>query len=446
MLSPNSVLRNRGFRNLFLGQAISQLGDSFYNLIFMFMVMHLTKNPVLTGLVAACEWLPFLALGPYAGVLADRMDRRRILLLSDVISTLVLVAFGVTTWLCGAPPLWMLFVTPACLASVRVFFMPAKGAAIPRLVDAEDLMAANGISMTAQNMIPLLSLPLSATVLAALFQLSPQIFLLSAVGLNAVSFLASAWFIAKLPPIAPEDREPQHPFRDIQEGFRYIKSRHVLVVLVVVTFFLNLFISPFYVIYLATNDVWFGGQPQTIAWFEFAFFIGMALGSIVCARTRITRPGIANSIALAIVGVTVALMAFSRDFWLFCLWNVAAGLALPFASIPMTTFMQMTTRDAMRGRVSSALNMVSAGVHPVGMAMSGVMIKQVGLVASYLVMGIGMAVVALAALLDGPMRNAVLPDAKGDGETTPPEVGMGEPIAVLEPHQAAVSGRDDQSQ
>lgn len=409
MISATSVLRNRGFRNLFLGQAISQLGDSFYNLIFMFMVMHLTKNPVLTGLVAACEWLPFLALGPYAGVIADRMDRRRILLLSDIVSTCILAVFGVVTWASGAPPLWMLFATPACLSSVRVFFMPAKGAAIPRLVESQDLMAANGISMTAQNMIPLLSLPLSATVLAALFQLSPQVFLLSAVGINAVSFLASAWFIAQLPPIPPEDREPQHPLRDIQEGFRYIRSRHVLVVLVVVTFFLNLFISPFYVIYLATNEAWFGGKPQTIAWFEFSFFIGMALGSVACAKARITRPGVANSLALAIVGVTVAFMAFSPNFWLFCLWNVAAGLALPFASIPMTTFMQLTTQDSMRGRVNSALNMVSAGVHPVGMAMSGVMIKQVGLVASYLVMGIGMAAVALAALLDRPMRTAAMP-------------------------------------
>lgn len=410
MLSSQSVLRNRNFRNLFLGQAISQLGDSFYNLIFLFMVMHLTKNPVLTGLVAACEWLPFLALGPYAGVLADRIDRKRILLLSDLFSTLILVVFGIVTWIAGSPPLWMLFVTPACLASVRVFFMPAKGAAIPRLVGPSELASANGISMTAQSLIPLMSLPLSATVLAALFQLSPLVFLLSAIGLNAASFLLSAWFVALLPPIEPEEREPQHPIRDIQEGFRYIRSRHVLVVLVVVTFFLNLFISPFYVIYLATNNLWFDGKPQTIAWFEFSFFIGMALGSIACGRARILRPGVANSVALAIVGLTVAFMAFSPDFWLFCLWNVAAGLALPFASIPMTTYMQATTEDYMRGRVNSALSMVSAGVHPIGMAMSGVMIKQIGLVASYLVMGIGMAVVALAALLDGAMRNAKMPE------------------------------------
>jgi len=199
----SDALRIRSFKDLWIGQAVSQLGDSFYNIVFLFMVMETTKNVALTGFVAAMEWLPFLLLGPYSGVIADRIDRRRIMLSSDLVSANVLAAFGAIVLITGSAPLWALFVTPLILSAARVFFMPAKSAAIPRLVPADKLQIANALSATTQNMMPLLSLPLSATILAALFKLSPQAFLVSAVSLNMLSFLVSAYFIRRLPEIVP---------------------------------------------------------------------------------------------------------------------------------------------------------------------------------------------------------------------------------------------------
>ncbi len=414
------VLRIRDFRNLWLGQAISQMGDSFYNIVFLFMVMKLTGNVALTGFVAAMEWLPYLLLGPYAGVIADRMDRRMILLWSDIFSAAVLGVFGAVVLFSGRAPLVALFITPFLLSSFRVFFMPAKGASIPRLVPVESLNVANALSMTTQSMMPVISIPLSVTIMTFLYEFSPIIFWVSAVGLNLLSFAISAWFVAKLPKIIPDQTEEKHPFEDIKDGFHYIRNHSVLLVMVFVSFFLNLFISPFYIVYLATNNQWFDGRPQTIAYFEWSFFVGMAIGSVVCGKIRTRYPGQANSWSLAIVGVTVLVMAFSRNIWAFCWWNMAAGIALPWAHIPMQTYIQSTTEDSFRGRVNSALSMVSAGVHPVGMFMAGIMVAGIGLVGSYVVMGAGMAIVAMLALLHAGYRKAETVVAASELPTSKP--------------------------
>src|SRR5207253_876223 len=94
-MSFRDVLRIRAFRDLWLGQAISQLGDSIYYVAFMFMAQQVTGKIAMVGYVGAMEMLPYLLIGPYAGVLADRLDRRKIMLLSDLTSATALVSFAI---------------------------------------------------------------------------------------------------------------------------------------------------------------------------------------------------------------------------------------------------------------------------------------------------------------------------------------------------------------
>ena len=104
------LLRIPAFRNLWLGQSISQIGDALYYVSFMFMVSQLTGRVDMVGYVGAVEMLPFFIFGPYTGVLADRIDRRLILLWSDLISGFVLVGLAVMAFAMGTPPVWSLFV------------------------------------------------------------------------------------------------------------------------------------------------------------------------------------------------------------------------------------------------------------------------------------------------------------------------------------------------
>lgn len=420
------VLRNASFRRLWLGQAISQLGDAFFYVTFLFMVKKITGDARMVGFVGAVETLPFLLLSPYGGVLADRFDRRKIMLLSDTLSGLILTVFCLLVLVLGtAMPVWMLFVVAFMTATVRTFFLPAKNAAIPALVEPDQIIRANALSYMTQSWMPMLGLAFSAGVLGILYAISAKWFFASAIAINAASFLISAWYIRLLPPVLPDrnDVHESHPFADFKEGLRYIGRRGALKMLMLLSILMSLMISPFMVAYVDANDQWFGGLPQTLTWCEFSFFAGLIIGGLLVGRYNIRRPGIGYIWALSITGLSIAMMAYCNNIWLFCGMNIVAGLAIPFADIPISSFVQTTVEDAFRGRVNSVLTMMRMGSAPLGMALGGLMIQTIGLSASFSLMGFGMVFVALLGLTNAPFRSSRMPEP----------VAQGSPHAILDP-------------
>lgn len=417
---------NPAFRNLFLGQAISQVGDALYYVSFMFMVEKLTGSLAMVGFVGAAEMLPFLLFGPYSGVLADRLDRKKILLVTDVASAAVLLTLAVVSMLAYPVPGWSLVLTGFLTASIRTFFFPAKNASIPRLVEASDLQRAFALSMGAQNLMFLMGTAFSATAMAALFEnFTAQGFFVAILILNAFSFLGSAYFINKLPRIVPERIVGEsHAMLEFVEGLGYMKQRRDLLTMMGVSLLFGLSVAPFFVTYVAANKAWFGGGPATLAWCEFAFFAGMVVGSYAAGKYPSKRPGLSFIVGAALVGVFVLLMAFSRNFYLFCWWNVACGLAVPFIDIPKQTYLQATVTDAFRGRVNSVLSMTNTAVMPVGMAGAGALLKRFGLVFMFILMGSCMTVASLLGFLGKDFREAQMPSVEGQETEGTPELEL----------------------
>lgn len=410
---PVAVLRHRHFKNLFIGQSISQLGDALYYVVFMFMVDKITNSAAMVGFVGAVEMLPFVLFSGYAGVIADRLDRKKILLYTDWICMGILIAFGLLVFATGTPPVWSIFLTAGLLSTARAFFYPAKNAAIPNLVPAEDNLQANTLNAMTFNVMFTAGLALSAGVLASLYNLSPTLFFGITVMLNALSFGLSALYIMKLPAIVPERTdEERHPWSEFKDGLRYIRRRRVLTVMMFAGLFMSLAISPFFVSYVAANKQWFGGRPETLTLCEMAFFVGMIVGSAVLARLNFKKVGLGYVMGLGITGLCVALMAGSPMFWLFAVWNLVCGLFIPFADIPYQSYIQVKVEDAFRGRVNSALTMLRNGMMPLGMGLAGWLIDAVGLVGMFLIMGLGMTTVALVALLDPTFRRSSLEPEK----------------------------------
>ena len=256
MTTYRELFRVRPFRDLWIGQAVSQLGDSFYFLIFLFMVDRITGSAAMVGAAGVAQALPFLLLSPYAGVVADRSDRRRILLRADVFSALVLLAFGVLVWFDPTPPAWTLIAAGAALSTINVFFAPAKSAAVPQIVPPALLTQANALSLATQNLMPMIGIAVSGTVLAALYALSPRWFFLSAIALNALSFLVSAAFVRRLPPLVPDREKAEHaqPGRaildDLRHGLAYLRSERVLWTMLLLNLPVQLAIAPFMLVYV----------------------------------------------------------------------------------------------------------------------------------------------------------------------------------------------------
>ncbi|HEY0866386.1 MAG TPA: MFS transporter [Fimbriimonas sp.] len=424
-MNYRDVLSIRSFRNLWLGQAVSQLGDAFYFVIFMFMVERITGSTKMVGYVGVAETVPYLLFGMYAGTLADRIDRRKIMLWGDIFCGAALLLFAASLYLNPKPPVWTFLVLPFFLSSVRVFFFPAKNAAIPSLVSGDRLLTANALSMATQNMMPMISLSLSASVLAVIYDRSPQVFFLVAVLINAMSFLISAVFIARMPEVRPERiSEEKRPWHDMLDGLRYLRHRRVLIVLMALSGSMNLLLAPFFIVYIVINKQWFGGKPASLAWFEFAFFAGMVLCSFFVGKFRIDRPGRSFAWGLSVVGLAIVAMAATPYFWPFFLLQFVCGLAIPFADIPMATYLQTTTPDAFRGRVNAVMTMVRAGIMPLGLWLGGLVVDRVGPIWMFVIMGSGMALSALAGLVDPHFRNARMDEA------SPAEAGDQPSLAV----------------
>jgi DHA3 family macrolide efflux protein-like MFS transporter len=412
-MSFREVLRIRAFRDLWLGQAISQMGDSIYYVAFMFMAQQVTGQFAMVGYVGAMEMLPFLLIGPYAGVLADRIDRKRIMLLSDLTSAAALVGFAIMVEAYhGRPPAWSLLVIPFALSTMRCFFMPAKSASIPRLVPAELLVKANALSSSTFNFVGLAGLAIAATVIAKLYELSPQNFFAVLLLINSLSFVGSAVFVAKLPALVPDrgTAEIRHPIEDFKSGLRYIRGRRDIKIFILLLTIFRMGVAPFFVVYVAANKEWFGGKPQTLMWFEFMFFAGMIIGSLIGAKMKVRRPTMVFSLELMLVGIFLSGMAIpSLPVFIGC--NLICGLVVAAGDIPMTTYLQSSVEDGYRGRVNAAKDMVTTGVMPIGMVLAGLMLKEIGLQRSFLIMGAVMTLSGVVGFIDRRYREVQMPEA-----------------------------------
>jgi MFS family permease len=419
-----SALQHKNFRVLWLGQAISQLGDAFYFLVFLFMVKKITGSSALVGYVGALETIPFLLFGAFSGVLADRQDRRSIMLWSDLGSAAILALFAALVFVDGKPPIWSLLVTPFALSSVRCFFMPAKSAAVPSLVPDALLAKANALSSGTQTVTSLVSLSVSASALGLIYALSPNGFYVVTIALNALSFGVSAWFISRLPKIVPDRGNliETHPWRDFTDGLRFINSRHDLKVVTVLLTVFRLMIAPFFVVALAANDQWFGGKPQTIVWLEVLFSLGMLVGTFVAGKLTYRRPLLWFANGLGLIGFTLFGMAVTPTVLGFAFWQFSAGVVLPPADIPFMTYLQLSVSDGYRGRVNAVRDTISVGVMPLGNVLGGLLVERAGLQWTFIIMGFGTVGGCLLGILDRRYRSAEMPLPE-DGPETSPETG-----------------------
>jgi MFS family permease len=414
------ILRIRDFRNLWIGQAISRIGDAFYFLGPMFVIKKLYNDDAMVGFVGAVEALPYLLFGTVGGAIADRIDRKKIMVWSDLLSAGILFLYlAFLLGMTGNPPKWIFFVVGFLTATVRVFFFPAKNASIPRLVPPEKLFSANALSAATDQLMWLIG----NVMMVALGMLADQVglipFLKILVFVNALTFLASVYFLYLLPSIEiqrEENHEEQHMFTDIKEGIAYAKRDRVIGLSLLTSFGLGLFMSPFFVVYLATNMAWFGNKASPLAFIETCFIIGMLSMSFIIPRLKIKKAGMAFSIGLTIAGICVLLMGFSPIFGMYCLWNLICGFAIGGVDVPMRTYQQLKVPDEYRGRIMSLGQLIWMSVQPIGMSLGGPLLSWLGIVKMHLFMGTGFALTGAMPLLDKEFREATIPDQPSPSE------------------------------
>ncbi len=415
------VLELKDFRNLWFGQTISQLGDSVYFLVFLFMAEKISQSPSITGIIAMLQAIPFVIFSPIAGVAADRFDRRKVMLFADYSSAIIVGSFAIYTVFVPMPPVWILGIAAFSLSTVNAFFMPARSASIPRLVPRERLVEANGFAMASQQATGLIGIAFSAGILGAVYAVWPNMFFLGALIINGLTFLGSAIFINRLPSIvAVQDEATKFSIREIREswsqilkdvrvGFDAIKGDTLAKIALPMNVLSTLSMSGFFVVYVVVNRKWYGGEFWTLALIELAFALVSLVCSIYVSTLTIKNPGLHFAGGIAIIGLLVVAMAFAKPYLIFLLLNAACGFAFPSIVIPIGAYFQTAFADEVRGRVNSTWSMVSMAAQPLGLMLVAFLLAVAGPELSLIVMGAGMTLAGLLGLSVRSVRQSVMP-------------------------------------
>jgi MFS family permease len=411
---------NGAFSAMWLSQVISSLGDRIHQIALVFLVARATDaSPLALGLVFAAMTVPSFLVGPLAGALVDRWDRKHVMVGSDLIRAAIVGIIPVASGLHVGLVVALVFL----LAAVSSFFRPARAAALPRVVPEEDLLTANSAMWVADTATDLVGYGLGGLFVAFLGSS-----LALAFWLDGASYLASAALVAAvaIPPLvrrgegagaagagAAGDQAVSVPaslIADLVAGWHFLRTETVLfattVQAAVAEFGIGALtaLSPLLIASLALGST---DAPTAYGLFEMAMGAGLVGGGIVLGglATRIPK-GPSIIAAFTALGVAMLVLAATQNLPLALILAVAIGLANVTFVVPSQTLFQQRTPDEMLGRVVAIRLAVVNGVLALAMATSGAIAQLVGLRPVIAACGILTVVAGLAGLTVRAIRRA----------------------------------------
>jgi MFS family permease len=384
--SSSSVFRafqHRNYRIFFAGQLVSLIGTWMQSVAQMWLVYRLTGSAVLLGTVGFASQIPVFLLSPLGGVLADRRERRRILLATQTASMLLALALAVLT-LSGRIQVWQVLGLAALLGVANGFDIPTRQAFVVELVGRRDLINAIALNSSMFNGARIVGPAVAGVVVAAVGE--GWCFL----G-NAVSYIAVIMGLLVLRlPLRPEtSRSVASPVAQILEGWRFVARTAPIRALLLLIGLVSLTGMPYAVLMpVVAEDVLHAGA-RGLGLLMGASGTGALLGALVLAR-RTSLRGLETWVAFAALGFGVALIAFSfsREFWLSVALLVPVGFAMLLQMSSSNTLIQSMVPDELRGRVMSVYSMMFMGMAPVGSLFAGTVAEELGAPATVAIGGL----------------------------------------------------------
>ncbi|RXH55280.1 major facilitator superfamily (MFS) transporter [Granulicella sibirica] len=377
----------RDFRIMWLGACVSTIGTFVQQFAQSWLVYDLTKDPFYLGLDLFLGQLPFMLFSLVGGVFADRLDRKKMLLCSQVIQMVCAFALALLFFL-HVVKVWHILTLSFLVGVGQSFGGPAYSALLPTLVGPEDL--ANAISMNsiqfnlARIIGPTIG-GLAYTALGATWCFT----------LNGISYLAVIVSLVVIKVKFVPAKTQNSVMKSMHEGIRFIREREGLTALVVLAFCTTLFgfsLSGFLPVIVRTI---FHKGPETYELLLVCSGAGSICGAlIVAAMERLKGQGRIALMTLSGLGLATAGFAFSRWLPLSCVLIFLSGMMVMASASLMISLVQLIVADSMRGRVMSVYNLAFRAGIPLGALVMGKMIPWWGV--SKAVSGFGLALVGVA--------------------------------------------------
>jgi MFS family permease len=353
------------FRRLWLGTSLSQLGGQLTVFAVLLQVWQLTHSPVWTGAIGLAHAVPMIGLSPYGGALADSVDRRRLVLLTSVGQLVVVAALAVQAAVGGAPALLVLglVAAQACFAALGA---PARRTFVPRLLPPPLVPAGLALTHSSFQAAMLLG-PAIAGLVTAQWGVGV------CYTLDAATFLAAMYGVARLPTLVPEgDAEtPASAVRRIADGLRFLVGQPLLRGAFLTDLAATVLAMPV-ALFPMVNDERFGGSPRSLGLFLTSVAVGGLLASALSGTyTGSRRPGRVMLVAAATWGGALVAFGLVGGLAATVVALAVAGAADTVSVIARGTVTQLATPDAYRGRISSVEGIVGVSGPDVGNVRAG---------------------------------------------------------------------------
>jgi MFS family permease len=392
---PTSVLRNRNFSLLFSGKIISQLGDQIYAFALSWYILDLTKSSLQMAVFLVVDTLVVAIVSPFGGIVADRLNRKRILVWMDVIRGIVvlLAAFLLYSHILQ---IWMIYVSAIFLGFCGSLFSPAAGAIIPNIVEDNQLTQAVSLNNFTGSFC-------AASGLLVGGMLYKLIGVFAIFVINALSYFISGVLEAgvRLPNVAKAVRTGTSSFipsmkktvEELKEGLQYVVKNRLILNLTIFNAVFNLLVFPVVIVLFPyTFNVILKAEPFQLALSQSSGWIAI-LASNLLAPLFLKRFKFRTSIFFALLTYSAcsllmspALLPQLRPFfsnwtitaW-FCAGGLVLGLAMPFIFIPINVLFQRHTLDQYRGRFWGMQSSLTTAMMPLGYFIAGFLAQRVAM-------------------------------------------------------------------
>lgn len=379
----------RNYRLFFFGQMVSMSGTWVQSTAQSWLVLQLTSSGLALGVTVGLQFGPVLVLGPWTGTLADRVDKRRLLLATQTLETLLALALGVLT-VTDVVTVWMIWVLAALMGVATALDMPARQSFVYEMVGADDLANAVGLNAVVINSSRIIGPALGGALIAGV-GVAPCFFV------NAASFLAVIVALAlmrgdELLRTEPAPREPGQ----VRAGLRYAWAtpslRTPLVMMAVIS---TLAYNYSVVLPLLTKDV-YGRGGGTYGALSAAMGVGALAGALLMASRAHPSRRLLVIATFALGVATVALAAAPGYYAGMAILVPLGGAGVLFISTT-NSLLQLSADDAMRGRVMALWSMLFLGSTPIGGPLTGLLVRGFGVRWAVAIGGIAAVATAIVA-------------------------------------------------
>ena len=353
-----SSLHVRNFRLYYIGQIISTSGTFMQSIAQAWLVLKLTNSGAALGITTALQYLPILFLGPYGGVIADRISKRKILFFTQSISGILALILGVLV-ATSLVKVWMVYVLALCLGLTNVFDNPTRQTFYIEMVGPDNLRNAVTLYSTLVNLARIIG-PAIAAGLIAVFGLAPC-FIINGVSYFAVVIMLGMMRTNELIVTPP----PPAAKGQMREGFQYVFSTPVIGYSLLMMAFIGTLTFEFQVSLPLIAQFTFHGNASSYAFLSAAMGFGAAVGGIFFASRKGVEPYKLVSASL-LFGLAVLGAAFMPSLFLAGAVMVLVGISsINFSSLGNAT-LQLESSPQMRGRVMSFWSVAFLGSTTIG--------------------------------------------------------------------------------